>query len=93
MMQEVTGWTAVGMAAVANMAVWLKIIYDRKKENGKGNNKNNHYPIIMENKTRSLMNKQAIDAVCKNINNMKEDNQREHDVISQKLDKLFEKVK
>jgi uncharacterized membrane protein YuzA (DUF378 family) len=28
-------WSAVGLAAVANVATWLKIIYDHKQANGK----------------------------------------------------------
>jgi len=91
-MQEVT-WAAVGLATVANVATWLKIIYD-KKSNGKGNGNNkNHYPIIMENRERSKLNKQAIDAMCKTINGMKEDNKEDHKTIFKKLDRLFEKVK
>jgi len=92
-MQEAT-WAAVGLLAVTNMATWLKIIYDNRKNNnpGKGN-KNNHYPIIMENRTRGLMNKQAVDAVCKTINGMKGENKEDHKVIFQKLDKVFERIK
>jgi len=96
MQEAVTGWAAVGMAAVANMAVWLKIIYDKKKNNGNDNSNNSkkdHYPIIMENRTRSKLNKQAIDAMCKTINGMKEENKEDHKTIFNKLDKLFEKVK
>ena len=86
-------WAAVGLAAVANVATWLKIIYD-KKSNGKGNGNNkSHYPIIMENRTRGLLNKQAIDAICKTINGMKGDNERDHQAIFKKLDNLIEKVK
>ncbi len=89
MYPEVT-WAAVGLAVVANAATWLKIIYDNKK---KDNGKNNHYPIIMKNETRGLLNKQAIDAICKTINNMKEENKEDHKTIFSKLDRLFEKVK
>jgi hypothetical protein len=93
MMQEVT-WAAVGLLAVTNVATWLKIIYDNKKSNGKGNGNNkNHYLIIMENKTRSLMNKQAIDAICKTINGMKEENKEDHKAIFSKMDRIFEQIK
>jgi len=33
-MNEATGLAAVGMAVIANMATWLKIVYDKKKQNG-----------------------------------------------------------
>jgi hypothetical protein len=88
MMEEVT-WAAVGLLAVSNMASWLKIIYDNKK----GNGKNNYYHTIMKNETRGLLNKQVIDAMCKTINGMKEENKEDHKTIFNKLDKLFEKVK
>lgn len=66
----------------------------KKKNNGKGNSNNkNHYHMIMENRTRSLLNKQAIDAVCNTINGMKRDNKDDHKRIFDKLDKLYEKVK
>jgi len=90
---EVT-WAAVGLLAVTNMATWLKIIYDNRKNNGKGNPRNkNHYPIIMENRTRSMLNKQAIDAICKTINGFKLDNKEDHQSIFEKLDYLIKKVK
>jgi len=92
-MDGVTGWAAVGMAAVANTAVWLKIIYDKRNNNKGDSGNNNHFPIIMENKTRSLLNKQAIDAACKVINGMKKENKEDHKTIFEKLDRLIEKVK
>jgi len=93
-MDGVTGWAAVGMAAVANTAVWLKIVYDRRNNNkGDSGNNNNHYPIIMENRTRGLLNKQAIDAVCKAINGMREDHKEDYNKITEKLDNLIEKMK
>ena len=66
----------------------------KKKNNGKDNgNSTSYYREIMENKTRSLINKQAIDAMCKTINGMKEENREDHKTIFNKLDRLFEKVK
>lgn len=37
-MSESVTWAAVGMAAVSNMGLWLKIVMDKKKANGKSNN-------------------------------------------------------
>jgi len=69
-------------------------IISKKRNNGKGNSNNkNHYHMIVENRTRSLLNKQAIDAACKMINGMKEENRDDHKRIFDKLDKLYEKVK
>jgi len=67
-------------------------IISKKKNNGKGNSNNkNHYHMIVENRTRSLLNKQAIDAVCKSLDGMKEENRDDHKRIFDKLDKLIEK--
>ena len=69
----------------------------KKKNNGKGNGNNGflrgYYREITENTTRSKLNEQAINAMCKTINGMKEENREDHKTIFSKLDGLFEKVK
>jgi len=68
-------------------------IISKKKNNGKGNSNNkNHYHMIVENRTRSLLNKQAIDAVCKSLDDMRKDNSREHERIFDKLDEMSKRI-
>ena len=86
MEQQIYQWIILGILVAF-------VAFDKAKKLFSKSNPGNNYPTIMENKTRSLMNKQAIDAVCKNINGMKEDNKEDHKIIFNKLDKVFERIK
>ena len=75
----------------------MSIISKKRNSNGKGTHNNtflrSNYREVTENTTRSKLNKQAIDSICKTINGMKEENKEDHKTIFNKLDKLVEKMK
>ncbi len=86
-------WTAVGMAVVSNVTVWLKIVYDNRKNNGKNGRINGSvYKYINENTTRSKLNEQKIENISSNMEKMDERNEKDHEKISNKLDKIIGKL-
>jgi len=84
-------YVSIGLI-VAFIAIDKAFILISKRKNN-GNPYKNHYPIIMENKARILLNKQAIDSICKIMDGIREENREDHQLIFNKLDKLWEKVK
>lgn len=81
-MNEPVTWTAVAMAAVANMATWLKIVYD--KRNSKANNYNNKIKITQL--------ETAIEALKKELDTMRIENREDHRLIFEKIERLLEKL-
>ncbi len=80
-MNEPVTWTAVAMAAVANMATWLKIIYDRR------NNKVNSY----NNKIKITQLESAIETLKKELDTIRAENREDHRLIFEKIERLIEK--
>ena len=84
-MNDVTGWAAVGMAAVSNMATWL-IILKGKNGNKKLNSKNekpcqDHEKRLTVIETNEKNREKAIEKFM-------QENREDHQRIFQKLEEL-----
>jgi len=81
-MNEATGWTAVGMAAVSNMALWLKLIMDRRKSNGRNSR------MCLDHEKRITTSEAEIKNMNTGFDLMRKENREDHQKIFGKLEEL-----
>jgi hypothetical protein len=82
-MSEPITWAAVGMAAVSNMAVWLKIIHDKKN-----NSKNANPKMCIDHEKRITKTEAEMKGLTDNLALIRSENREDHQKIFNKLEEL-----
>jgi hypothetical protein len=72
MSAEPMAWTAVAMAGIANIATWLKIIFDKKKGNGPNGK------MLINHEKRITAVEGAVDAYKEAIEVLRKENREDH---------------